>query len=514
MNKSILIVVCDFLIISILSLVDFDSGKAEQAAQEEQIAVEAVENFSDAQLVDLLKMSLDKEREKRMELDKDISRLSESVESTKAQSERRKKLLEAREMEISQLAKTKESLEREKESIQKKAKDLETRVTDIDKKNALLNEEIISATKRLEKSNLERIELERKLGDMRQTDTASQAKLKLLQEELKRNKDHLENLKAESEKLKDENRAMELEKQALATRLEVASTKSQIYAENLKRTQALVDIEKAEKRTIQHHANVLAEGVGELAQSQEKIAKNVAQLRAKTASEVFADVKGNLVWINITSSSKGLFGSSVSNDEIRAPIVEFGGRLYALFDSYSTVLRPMLNRPAIPPETLSVSVISDGNLKITPERILALKEDPRILAVEIPHSYASRISKKPLKLSENPYKFSESVLVEPTRLYYGQIPFKVDFGYADYANMDVGLFESLFGEFAPSEGDVMMSRGGEFLGFAVNSSYAVVFRNITTLSELKTGKGYTKVNFTLFMASAAERLRSYPIKLK
>ena len=205
MNKSILIVVCDFLIISILSLVDFDSGKAEQAAQEEQIAVEAVENFSDAQLVDLLKMSLDKEREKRMELDKDISRLSESVESTKAQSERRKKLLEAREMEISQLAKTKESLEREKESIQKKAKDLETRVTDIDRKNALLNEEIISAAKRLEKSNQERIELERKLGDMRQTDTASQAKLKLLQEELKRNKDHLESLKVESEKLKDEN---------------------------------------------------------------------------------------------------------------------------------------------------------------------------------------------------------------------------------------------------------------------------------------------------------------------
>ena len=82
MNKSILIVVCDFLIISILSLVDFDSGKAEEAIRETEVAVEAVENFSDAQLVDLLKMSLDKEREKRIELDKDISKQSESVKNT------------------------------------------------------------------------------------------------------------------------------------------------------------------------------------------------------------------------------------------------------------------------------------------------------------------------------------------------------------------------------------------------------------------------------------------------
>ena len=514
MNKSILIVVCDFLIISILSLVDFDSGKAEEAIRETEVAVEAVENFSDAQLVDLLKMSLDKEREKRIELDKDISKLSESVENTKAQSESRRKLLEAREKEISQLAKTKESLEREKESIQRKAKDLEQRVTDIDRKNALLNEEILSAAKRLEKSNMERVELERKLGDMRITDTASQAKLKLLQDELKRNKDHLESLKAESEKLKSENRAMELEKQALATRLEVASTKTQIYAENLKRTQALVDIEKSEKRTIQHHANVLAEGVGELAQSQEAMAKNIAGLRAKTASEIFSDVKGNLIWVNITSSSRGLFGSSISNDEIRAPLVAFGGKIFALFDSYPTVLRPVLNRPAIPPESLSVSIVANGSLKISPGKIFSLREDPRILAVEVPSDFVAKASIKPLKIAANPYRFSESVLVEPSRLYYGQVPFKVDFGYSNYAQMDVGLFQSLFGEFAPSEGDVMMSRGGEFLGFAVNSSYAAVFRGITTLSELKTGTAYNKVNFSVFMANTAERLRSFPIKLK
>ncbi len=512
MNKSILIVICDFMIVSLISLINFENADKNDVAPEPS-DVEVLQTFSDSQLVDLLKVSLDAEQKRREELDANIGKLSDAVKQSKEVSENQKKLLLAREKELAELAKTKKNLELEKKDILTKSQNLEDKVKLIDSRNTALQTEILAASKRLDESSKERISLEKKLGDMREVDSSSQAKLRALQEELKRNSENLDSLRSESEKLKTENRAMELEKHALATQLEVASTKSQIYEENLRRTQALVDIEKSEKQKIQEHADILAVGVGELAQSQQKITKNIEQLRPHTASEIFETVKGNLVAIRISYTQKGLFGLSNNEEDLRAVPVLAGEKIWLIANTSGTVLYPVIGTTAQAPETLSITVFGK-KFKFSPKNMLGVLQDPRFIAIPVPAEFVEKESLKLFQFSQEAFKFSDCVVIEPKRLYYGQTPFKVDSSDANYVEMDVGVFQALFGDFSPSKGDIVMSRSGEFLGCMLNSSNALLIRDFSTLSSIQLGAAYNKDSMQNFISERIEKLKNLKQKYR
>ena len=131
-------------------------------------------------MLDLLKMSLDSERDRRQALNTDVEKLSKSAEETRLQAEQQKKIIEARESELKQMALTKAQLENERAQILEKSKALESRVATTEERNIALQKEIVAASTSLEKAAQERIELERKLGDMRQMDSASKMKLEAI----------------------------------------------------------------------------------------------------------------------------------------------------------------------------------------------------------------------------------------------------------------------------------------------------------------------------------------------
>ena len=512
MSKSIMIVICDFLLLSLLSLADFESAPQDEAlvkAQQESVQQQV---FADTQMLDLLKMSLDSERDRRMSLDSDVSKLSKAAEENRLLAESQKKILDARERELKELTKTKSDLEKERESILKKSRDLEARIGLSESRNIKLQEEIVAASSRLEKSAQERAELERKLGDMRQIDSSTKQKLEAVQEELRQNKDRLEKLKAESENLKNENRAIETEKRALATQLEVASTKTQIYEENIKRYQTLVNIEKTEKEKIREHAETLAVGVGELATQQQKLTQNMKELRPKTSSEIFENIKPSFVNVIFAYTKKGIFGKSNSTIEIRALPVKIDGKIWLVVSSADTVVAPTLHQ-YIAPETLEISVRGKA-YRFQPSGIYSVKEDPRLLAIQVPEEFVEKEKITPLSVPENFFSFADCVVVNPTKFYYGQIPFRADFKNSLYAQLDVGLIQSVFGTFSPSEGDFVLSRSGDFMGNMIDGSIAVLMRSMTPDKRLSLGKRYTPAAAYEFVGNTSERLKKMPFHLK
>lgn len=144
MSKSIMIVICDFLLLSLLSLANFDSPQSEDAAMKVKEESMRQQAFADSQMLDLLKMSLDSERDRRMEINADVSKLAKVAEENKNLAERQKKILDARERELKQLAKTKSDLEKERIKILSQSRDLESRVESTEKRNQRLQEEIMS----------------------------------------------------------------------------------------------------------------------------------------------------------------------------------------------------------------------------------------------------------------------------------------------------------------------------------------------------------------------------------
>ncbi len=512
MSKSILIVICDFLLLSLLSLANFDKPKDDAAEAKRKFEESQERSYADAQMIDLLKMSLDNEREKREELNSDIDKLSKAAAKSKEHSLDQERIIAARERELETISKTKAELERERKKILAQSRELELRVKSSEGRNLALEKEILSTSQKLEKFATERVTLEKQLGDMREVDYSTKLKLQALQRELKDNKERLEKLRAESDLLKQENKTIETEKRALATRLEVATTKSQIYEENLKRAQALVDIEKNEKAQIRKHAETLAVEVSELATSQKELNENVKNLRPKTSSEIFDNIRNDIVTISFKYERKGIMGVSDSSVEIRAVPIEVKGKYVLLFSSAGTVLAPTSDR-YFPPEALSVSV-RGKKFRFSPRLVYSLAEDPRMLLIDVPGEFVRKEGINPVIPSETYFSFNDCVVLNTRTNYYGQVPFRADFKNSDYLKLDVGLFQSLFGAFSPSEGDVVLTRVGEFMGFVVNGDTAIVVKNTTPSFSLALGANYNPADAAKFVSETSTRLKTVPYRLR
>lgn len=519
MSKSILVVICDFLVLSIISIVDFSQKPDSGAEDKKREEVVVAQNFADAQMVDLLKMSLDSEREKREALKSDVEKLSQAAKDSLEQADRQRKIIAAREKQLEEMRMTKESVEREKIGILQKSRELEERVSASESRNAALQLEILGASRKLEKSARERIDLQKQLGDMRETDAAARMKLESVQAELKANKENLERLRKESEALKLENRAIEAEKSALATRLEVASTKTRIYEENLKRAQALVDIEKTEKKKILVHADKLAAGVNELAASQKKmessqkeITREVKDLRPQTPSEVFSKIKPSLVSVTFSHTRRGILGPSTTQTQLRGVPVKIGGKYWLAFAADSTALAPTQNQ-YFPPEKMSVSV-SGNSYRFEPLAVYSLANDPRLLAIQVPAEFIEKEKISPLTPADGFFRFPDCIVVNSKDLYYGQVPFRADYKNPSYARLDVGLLQSVFGTFSPSAGDIVISRTGEFLGFMAESDIASLISELKLGPALPMGDKYTPAGANIFVGQISQRLRAVPYSLK
>lgn len=507
MSKSILIVICDFLVLSLLSLANFTEKPVMDTAAKEMPDTIVEQNFANSQMVDLLKISLDSEREKRESLKTDVQKLSKAAKSSIEQAERQKKIIAAREKQLAQMRATKENIEREKIGILRKSKELEKRVSMSEMRNQILQKKILDASSKLEKSAQERVFLQKQIGDMRETDVVARMKLENIQMELKANKENLERLRKESESLKLENRAIELEKRALATQLEVASTKTQIYEENLKRAQALVDIEKTEKTKILIHADKLAMGVNELASTQKELTKDVKELRAQTPSEIFEKIKSSLVNITLTHLRSGLLGPSQTKTELRSIPIKLDDKYWLLFAVDSTALAPTQNK-YFPPEKMSVSV-SGNSYRFEPLIVYSSAADPRLLAVQVPQKFIDKEKIEPLLPSDNSFRFTDCIVVNSKDLYYGQVPFRADYKDATYARLDVGLLQSVFGTFSPSSGDIVISRSGEFLGFMTENDVALLMTTIKLGRSLPLGAKYTPEAARAFVGEISKLIRQF-----
>ena len=133
-----MIVICDFLLLSLLSLANFDKPQVDEKKEAEQKLALEQQSFADSQMLDLLKMSLDAERDRRISMDSDVAKLEKIAEENKKLAQRQKKILDARENELKLLAKTKSDLETEREQILKKSGELQSRVNQAEKRNQRL----------------------------------------------------------------------------------------------------------------------------------------------------------------------------------------------------------------------------------------------------------------------------------------------------------------------------------------------------------------------------------------
>jgi len=116
MNRSILIVICDFLLVSLLAFSTVDINKATDTARERTVSMTLQTNQTQEVSKDLtavMRMALDEERRNRDQLMTELSHAKESASEREKRAQDIEKAMQAREAEAQRLAQQQTNLQQQ-----------------------------------------------------------------------------------------------------------------------------------------------------------------------------------------------------------------------------------------------------------------------------------------------------------------------------------------------------------------------------------------------------------------
>jgi hypothetical protein len=294
----------------------------------------------------------------------------------------------------------------------------------------------------------------------------SKEKLAAMEAEMKKQLEQATALQQQLAQLASSNQAVLNEKQKLSSQLLVAETEKRAATAQVARMQDEVKAEREEKAK-------LAEGVKALASNSGELAKEVRENRPLTSNIIFNDFVTNRVEARFDGVRSGLTGSEKRKDT-ETVLVSDGSNIFALCHVQDTPIT--LWNPGADWEYLS-GTLTRNTATVPITSMCFHLRDPRVILLPVPKPQARQLGCKIYRISSEPYKFQDAVLVGAREGYYGECKFEIDLTTPDYVKLDRSVLKGLFGKFNPSRGDLVFSRNGELLGIMANAGYCMMLRS-------------------------------------
>jgi hypothetical protein len=158
--------------------------------------------------------------------------------------------------------------------------------------------------------------------------------------------------------------------------------------------------------------------------------------------------------------------------------------------------------------------LSRNNIELPIRSVAFYFEDPRVVLIPINQAEAQKLGSKVYRLSSDPFKFQDAVLVGASEGYYGECKFQIDLSTPEYVKLDRSVLKGLFGQFNPSRGDLVFSKNGELLGVMANNTYCLKLRDFNAVATLRFGQdvrgqrtGDTLTKLYAFIAQKPSKLQ-------
>ncbi len=498
MNRSILILLCDFLLLSLLQFVDFDRKLDEGRAGQQSIGSgEVFLARAEHDLIELMQQSMEVESVEKQELREERVALRESLQSSEQQLEKMGDDLVREREQVSSLAKQKQELEAERARLEQERKRLEE----------------LSSRRATELAAREKdvSQLRERVVQTEAWSKTSQKQLELLQKEFRQKQEMLDRLMADKSLLEEERNKLMEERSSLEVRWQVAETEKKAIEQNLQRSEQYLQQVQEEKQQVQQTAAVLAEGVQVLGETSKGIKEEIQGLSTLTAAAIFNRFQNAQVTLEWTTARGGLFGSTREHT-VPSLLVSNGDRVMALLHLYRTPLDPM--RYNSPPRSLFGKIRMGGDeSEIT--RIEQWRQDPRILVIPVSDALAQKYKERWISLAKDPLRHDSLVLVGREGKYYGEGNLQLRPDAKGYLRLPSGLFSRMFGDFSPSRGDWVFNRHGELIGIMVNNDHAVVFDELNTIeAPWIWGESFSPSETEQRLRQTGERIQSLPLALQ
>jgi predicted nuclease with TOPRIM domain len=321
---------------------------------------------------------------------------------------------------------------------------------------------------------------------LQQQFAAAQANIEKLNSQLQENSAHAQQqselaatLRVQLEQFAKTNQLAQAEKQQLSNQLQLAEVEAHAAAERAALMQQEVQVQQAENAR-------LAEGFKSLATNSSQLTQEIRENRALAPNTIFSDFVSNRVEAGIFAWRTGFFNMDTTKDkQTGTVIVTDGTNFFALCHVQDTPVT--LWDPGTDWDKFA-GTLAWGGAQASIRSLSFDAQDPRVVMMSVTPADAKKLGCKIYRLSGDPYKFQDAVLVGADEGYYGECDFQVEPNTPQYVKLDHNLLKGLFGKFNPSRGDLVFSRTGELLGIMVNNTYCLTVRNFAAAATFAFGQ--------------------------
>jgi hypothetical protein len=484
MNRSILIVICDFLLVSLLAFSTVDINQVADAtavAGPPRLEMAAKQSESARDLNVVMRQALDEERKNRDLLMGELAKTRDALTRQQA-------VLSDREQQVQAYSQQLQTREQEAQRLQQQQIGLQARYADAQGTLSNLNQQLQTAT----------------------TETViSRERLAMLEAEARKQREQAEALSRQLSNLQQSNQVVAAERERLSSQLQVAEVERRHATEQASKLEQEVKSEREEKAKLVQHTGQLAEGVKALANRSGEIAQEIRENRPLAPNTIYDQFLENRVHVNLTASRSVLFGSN-KHKESDTVLVSSGTNTYALLHVDDTPLT--FWTPGTDWEGLK-GVLTHGPAALPVRSMVFLLRDPRVVLIPIPSPEVAKLGVSVYQISSEPYKFQDAVLVGQGG-YYGECRFQIDPTTPGYVRLDNNFIKGLFGKFNPSRGDMVFSKTGELLGLMVNSSYGMMLQDFHGAASLQFTDNVREQRTGIVLSQLHSSVTQLPLKLQ
>jgi len=476
MNRTILIVICDFLLVTLVAFSNFDAEEAPKA--ETRVMTGSKPVGGNADMVGTLKIALEDEKQSRDKLTQDLRAQEQAVAEREQRIKEFQANLRKTEAQARQIEEQRSALAQQFASVQTDLKNVQGRLTAASTENVLSKEKLQALEADLKRREQEALALQQKLSE---AEKAAQATL--------------------------------AEKQQIAARLQVSEAEKNLTREQVAELRSTVAAERQDKAKLQAHASTLATNVASLAQRSGELTQEIRDHRALAPNAIYSQFLTNRISARFDATRSGLFGRDVTKEKLSQCILfTEGSQVHALFHVDDTPL--LLWNPGTDWTKLT-TVLQRGAVAFSGVRLSFLAQDPRVAVVPVGEAQARQYGVKIYKAAADPFKFQEAVIVGATEGYYGECKFQIEAGTpSQYVKVDRNLLKGLFGKFNPSRGDLVFTKSGDLLGIMVNGEYCALLNQITPTRTIQLGEGVASQQTGQMLSQLYDRVFQMPLKLQ
>ena len=463
MNKTLLLILCDFLLLTIISMwkmeEDSPSPADTQNANTDEANVSAMA-MMEQDLLDTLTYSLQEEEEQRSALNQDLEAKAEELARREQELAKRQERIQNLERNLTDAERRERELAAQRESLAEKASNLETQVATVQNQVETVSE---------------------RLSEAEQAALQSQAQSRLLQEELARKLGEIEEKELALDEKAQELASTQQRVQELDVQVRMREQENTFLQESVNTLKGEVVAERVERQRLQEQSTMLAQGVSDLAASSQDLRQELRSNFEINANQLFADYRNNQIQANFSATKLSRNRFVNTEEQATTVLVSDGTNFYALAHIDSLPFGMKTSPTSV--RSLSLSLSREGQaVEASSLQFLAL--DPRIAMISLTEAEARALGGNAYLTALEPFKFPEAVLVNKQGNYYGEVEFKLDSETPGFVKMQTRVFNSLFGEFSPSTGDLVLSKTGELLGVMVNRRYCALVNNFVPLATV------------------------------